>query len=597
MAGGILSPKLSSSLSTLRLLDLPPEVLVIVVYRLLPIELARLSQSCRALYLFVNNLGDLVWKEMFLAVWDDAQQADEAVMAIRTPDFCSSPDDFERELSTLSDCDKSKRAGTQPSEGFTYRWQDEVQRRTEAQIFLAQFGQSSDASVDKMSYRRFNSLATLLSTLATTPPASATLTRSRNMAWVDNILAPGKFDPELFLKHFSHHPDVKQPLTPDRQLTAKLQVHFFSTRHHVPYPRLSEARLNARAYVYNIHNYRTEGWHGPWVMEEGLMQPNWIHLAACQRVILANLMQRRSIGQAYPLPPTGAEATWGQGAKAVMMGYKANPSRINENGIYDWAGVEGIWKRLVCFMDYRDFHEYNFHGARTSGGIDTSVFRQPMFGEATRSITMSLRLTHSEPSETPFEHRPRLHFNGFSVGSDTMISAVHGFVCMTPSGYIRWNLVTRYQSEDRWVTEAVQIGDVGSAAGFLGTWTGNSHDIDDPAGPTWLWKVADVSEMPQGEGTQLMNALFAFPEFMDDAEFVGGDDDEDEDEDEDEEGGDEDEGEDEDEDMENEYSDEDEDGSDGTSSDDDSESDGSSSSLPPLIPIYHQPVTSLSDLD
>ena len=34
--------------------------------------------------------------------------------------------------------------------------------------------------------------------------------------------------------------------------------------------------------------------------------------------------------------------------------------------------------------------------------------------------------------------------------------------------------------------------------------------------------------MPQGEGTKLMNALFAFPEFMDDAEFVGGDDDEDE---------------------------------------------------------------------
>lgn len=356
MADNILSLGHGSSPLSLKLLDLPPEVLVLVVYKLLPIELSRLSQSCRALYLFVNDLGDLVWKQMFLAVWDDPQQVDEAVMAIRAPEFFSAPDIFEHELSTFSSRGQSKQVGKRPSESFKYQWRSEVHRRTEAQIFLTRFGQSFDASTEKMSSRRFNSLATLLSTLVTTPPASPTLTHSQNVAWVDGMLAPDKFAPELFLKHFFHDPNVKQPLTPDRQLTAKLQVHFLSTKHHIPYSRQSEARLNARAYVYNIHNYRPEGWHGPWVMEDGRMQPNWIHLAACQRVILANLMQRRTIGQAYPLPPTGVEATWGRGAKAVMAGYEANPSRINENGIHDWAGVEGIWKRLVCFMDYRDFH-------------------------------------------------------------------------------------------------------------------------------------------------------------------------------------------------------------------------------------------------
>ncbi|KAG8724758.1 hypothetical protein FRC12_024272, partial [Ceratobasidium sp. 428] len=69
---------------------------------------------------------------------------------------------------------------------------------------------------------------------------------------------------------------------------------------------------------------------------------------------------------------------------------------------------------------------------------------------------MALRITRSEPGDPPFEHRPRLHFAGFSVANDTMISAVHGFVCMTTSGYVRWHLVTRYESDDRWVTEAVQ---------------------------------------------------------------------------------------------------------------------------------------------
>lgn len=351
-----LSPSLGSSPPKLPLLDFPPEVLVIVVYGLGPRDVSCLSQTCRALYHFVNNLGDPVWKELFLAIWDDPQQADEAVISIRAPEFCVSPADPEYELSPFSNYGESKPSGKQPAEGLTYRWQDEVKRRTEAEIFLARFGHSFDPSVDKMSARRFNSLATLLSTIATTPPASSTLTRSRNIAWVDEMLTPDKFAPELLLKHFFHDSDVKQPLTPDRQLTAKLQVHFLSTKHHVPMERLRESRLNARAYVYNIHNYKEEGWHGPWVLEEGIMQPNWIHLAACQRVILANLVQRRAIGQAYPIPPTGVEATWGQGAKAIMVACKANPSRVNENGIYDWAGVEGIWKRLVCFMDYSDFH-------------------------------------------------------------------------------------------------------------------------------------------------------------------------------------------------------------------------------------------------
>jgi hypothetical protein len=68
--------------------------------------------------------------------------------------------------------------------------------------------------------------------------------------------------------------------------------------------------------------------------------------------------------------------------------------------------------------------------------------KHKLFNEATRIITMTLTITHTEPSEPPFEHRPRLHFKGFSVANDTMISGVHGFVCMTASGYVRWHLVS-----------------------------------------------------------------------------------------------------------------------------------------------------------
>ncbi|KAG9104902.1 hypothetical protein FRC06_006727 [Ceratobasidium sp. 370] len=588
----------------LNLFDLPPEVLVLIICKLPPVALSRFSQSCRALHDCINSLGDFLWRGLFLEFWDDPADADSALMALRAPEFCV--------LDGKQDGKGKCVCSANGTSSATFQWRDQVQRRTQTEKFLDRFGQSYDASSDKMSLRRFNSLATLLSVLATTPSASAAHTRSRNLAWVDKILSPARFTPEYFVKHFVHDSDVRQPLTTDRQLTAQLQVHFLTlpARDAIPPETLALARLNARAYVYNIQNYRPERWHGPFMIDAaGIMQPNWVHLAACQWVILANLQQRRDllrrqqIGRGYPVPPLGAEAAWGGGAKAVVAGRKANPSRLTRDGIDDWAGVEGVWRRIVCFMDYRDFHEYNYHGQRTSGGLDTSVLlvcylmrpshdsrpmnysKHKMFNEATRIITMALRVTRSEPADPPFEHRPRLHFAGFSVANDTMISAVHGFVCMTPSGYVRWHLVTRYESDDRWVTEAVQIGEPGSASGFIGTWTGNNHEPDDPAGPTWLWKIADVSEIPKDNALGAMNHnMFGFAE----------DDDDDEEDDEADE-------EDEDEEMPGMESTDDsdlgEDGTDednGTSSESDSDSDGNMSSLsmPSLVPV-----STLYDLD
>ncbi|KAG8724759.1 hypothetical protein FRC12_024273 [Ceratobasidium sp. 428] len=282
-------------------------------------------------------------------------------MAIRAPEFCVLYN--KHDTKGKAACSRTTRTGA------TFRWREEVQRRTETEKFLDKLGQSFDTSSDKMSARRFNSLDTLLSMLVTAPPASATRTRSRNLTWVDKMLSPKKFTPEYFMKHFLHDSDVRQKLTPDRQLTAKLQLHYFTipARVCISHEELKLARLNARAYVYDIRNYRPDGWHGPFVLDEaGVMQPNWVHLAACQWVIMSNLQQRRQIGQVYPIPPLGAEAAWGGGAKAVVTGRKANPSRLNKDGIEDWAGVEGVWRRIVCFMDYRDFHEYNVRQSKLS---------------------------------------------------------------------------------------------------------------------------------------------------------------------------------------------------------------------------------------
>ncbi|CAE6405821.1 unnamed protein product [Rhizoctonia solani] len=199
---------------------------------------------------------------------------------------------------------------------------------------------------------------------------------------------------------------------------------------------------------------------------------------------------------------------------------------------------------------------------------------------------MTLKLTKAEPADPPFEDRPILHFNGFSVANDTMISGVHGFVCMTSNGYVRWRLVTRYDTDDRWVTEAVQLGDAGSAAGFLGTWTGNNHEPDDPAGPTWLWKVADVTELPKPERTNTTNEGWIFPDV-----FFGGNMFGDLESDE----GSEEDGEANDDDEEMNSGDEDEDEDNESGDDNDEESSSEETGVPPSTLPTLQPLPSLYD--
>ncbi|KAF8761743.1 hypothetical protein RHS01_00659 [Rhizoctonia solani] len=485
------------STQSIKLLDLPPDVLNIIIWKLSPVTVSTFSRSCRALHSYIKGLGDLLWRDLFISIWDDPRLANEAIMAIRTPWFCISPladadlDEDQRLQFYIPDelLDENGRPPTR------FRWRDQVERRISAQMFLSKLGLSSCATDERIPARRYRAIRTILSILETTPPASIEFTRSRNVAWLTKLLHPSSFSTEFLMRHFLHDPDIEQPSSEDRQLTAELQVCFFNAEHKLPSELAQKSRLNARASAGRL------GWQ----------------------------------------------------LKSRSRCSKKQKKPINEKGINDWAGVEGVWRRLVCFMDYRDFHEYNVHSRRPNGGLDTSQAQTLQRGDTNNHMT--LKLTKAEPADPPFEDRPILHFNGFSVANDTMISGVHGFVCMTSNGYVRWRLVTRYDTDDRWVTEAVQLGDAGSAAGFLGTWTGNNHEPDDPAGPTWLWKVADVTELPKPERTNTTNEGWIFPDVFfggnmfgdlesdegseeedgeandDDEEMNSGDEDEDEDED------------------------------------------------------------------
>ena len=66
-----------------------------------------------------------------------------------------------------------------------------------------------------------------------------------------------------------------------------------------------------------------------------------------------------------------------------------------------------------------------------------------------------------------------------------------GSVRTTKSGVIRWTSFSIYDGEERWRSEAVQIGGRQSARGSLGNWFDKDYDLHGPAGPTAFWKLSD----------------------------------------------------------------------------------------------------------
>lgn len=130
---------------------------------------------------------------------------------------------------------------------------------------------------------------------------------------------------------------------------------------------LREARRNARARVYNLSYYRRENGFAAMLprarqpamalesdLEDDIADPatldiDWTHVHAQTVVVGMNVLDQQggmdTLDQnrlAYIQPPRGLEHL------------RVNSAPITAHADErDWAGVQGQWRRLVCFMDYR----------------------------------------------------------------------------------------------------------------------------------------------------------------------------------------------------------------------------------------------------
>ncbi|KAJ3893816.1 hypothetical protein GG344DRAFT_42489, partial [Lentinula edodes] len=137
--------------------------------------------------------------------------------------------------------------------------------------------------------------------------------------------------------------------------------------------------------------------------------------------------------------------------------------------------------------------------------------------ETCRVFPMTLRVVGFSrapvPTYDPLVYAlPVIHVVGEFRGSDVNESVARrarGTVRMIGDRAIRWNLISSEVStpeRDEWVMEGVQVGDIGSAMGIVGMWTGANHERGDPiglsktlyifmsttdvcTGPSWAWKM------------------------------------------------------------------------------------------------------------
>ncbi|KAJ4490351.1 hypothetical protein J3R30DRAFT_3421024 [Lentinula aciculospora] len=83
---------------------------------------------------------------------------------------------------------------------------------------------------------------------------------------------------------------------------------------------------------------------------------------------------------------------------------------------------------------------------------------------------------------------PVIHVVGEFRGSDvdeSVSRCARGTIRMIGDRAIRWNLISSEVStpeRDEWVMEGVQVGEIGSAMGVVGMWTGANHERGDPIG-------------------------------------------------------------------------------------------------------------------
>ncbi|KAH9836538.1 uncharacterized protein C8Q71DRAFT_47007 [Rhodofomes roseus] len=426
---------------------LPPEIIERILLFCDVYDVAIIAQTGRrARSIIYQSEDQYFWRELFL----------------------SKPfDDLRKALPPLT----AQKPSVQPD------WKTELQRRVSAES--AVMGAATGPRLER-------ALATLVSVVETALPFSdgPEMEESENLRWLEGLLRFSTIDEESLPKHEQQH---LGRLMTYLALTYESSPDGDSPKKLLHEKLLNEKRRMSRCYVYDLRRYKEDTLWGPFSRgEKGELRANWVHVQHIVNVVAMKLRELPPLAlQLYSKPRAGLSATQ---AYSAPFAHDRKP--------HDWAGVAGTWRRFVCFMDYRDLFAFNFSVSGT-GPRDRDFFDDD-YQEAIRPVELHLDVLDPTPeqstesAESPPPHPvryPPIFFKGLSRGAHSADAAVEGSVRVLADGSIRWSFVTKYDGLTQWSAEGLQIGNICSAAGVGGIWTGAFHEDADPAGPFWMWKV------------------------------------------------------------------------------------------------------------
>ncbi len=256
-------------------------------------EVAHFAQTCRQFRALVYH-GDLyLWRELFLAYpFDDPRQS-SAYLEHRVP--------------------------------LEIDWKGDFQRRVRAGHVVTS-GQISEYLDDALE-------ALIVAIDDSLPKSASGGPISHNIAWASRILSNAPFlrSAELTRAQSALRSRIRAYLSLYHEAGASAE----STA------RLKSLRNEARCYVYDLRNYTQKTQWGPFTLGQGGLEINWEHVEKIIHVIVMNIRDMAPTWQKL-CPEVGLEMT---------RAYSA--PRIPDQKPDDWAGVEGVWRRYISFMDYR----------------------------------------------------------------------------------------------------------------------------------------------------------------------------------------------------------------------------------------------------
>lgn len=269
-----------------------------------PLDVAAFSRTCRLAYHLVGD--EYLWRQLW-----HAYSFDNPIAISQQRQLVN--------LSTDTPC--------------PIHWRDEFTRRLKAELIAIKKPARSSLKEKKDAMQTF-----LLLMKEASPPSADQLGQepvSANLQWAESILRNSRLIAPS---------SVVVDTTPDiNYLQAQLRSYMGDSFDWVKSDQLMAKRRNrSRSFVYNLRNYNGGNDHGPFRPNGHV---NWVHIEHLINVILSNLRDLSS-HRALPRPPSNLES---------IRPYTAPGA----HSLGDWAGVEGTWRRYVCFMDYRDLFAFN----------------------------------------------------------------------------------------------------------------------------------------------------------------------------------------------------------------------------------------------